>query len=119
MVDDPYKVLGVSRDASKDEIKRAYRAKAKEYHPDLHPDDKEAEARFKEELVSLNAAWVDGSRFEQEHHVSSFMAVHPDRQVAFVSFLCWKIGSTPDYRDVITRIDYKNLIQHEDCLMTE
>lgn len=32
MVDDPYKVLGVSRDASKDEIKRAYRAKAKEYH---------------------------------------------------------------------------------------
>lgn len=81
--------------------------------------DEEAKVRFKEELVSLNAAWVDGSRFEQEHHVSSFMAVHPDRQVAFVSFLCWKIGSTPDYRDVITRIDYKKLIQHEDCLMTE
>lgn len=38
MVDDPYKVLGISRDATKEEIKKAYRAKAKEYHPDLHPD---------------------------------------------------------------------------------
>ena len=42
MVDDPYKVLGISRDATKDEIKRAYRKKAKEYHPDLHPNDPEA-----------------------------------------------------------------------------
>ncbi len=35
MVDDPYKILGISRDATKDEIKKAYRAKAKEYHPAL------------------------------------------------------------------------------------
>ncbi|MBQ8800233.1 MAG: DnaJ domain-containing protein [Lachnospiraceae bacterium] len=39
MVTDPYKVLGISQGASKDEIKRAYRQKAKEYHPDLHPND--------------------------------------------------------------------------------
>ncbi len=48
MIDDPYKVLGISRDATKDEIKRAYRQKAKEYHPDLHPDDPKAAEKMNE-----------------------------------------------------------------------
>ena len=45
---DYYEVLGVDKNASADDIKRAFRRKAKECHPDLHPDDKEAEERFKE-----------------------------------------------------------------------
>lgn len=45
---DFYEVLGTKKGASEDEIKRAYRQAAKKYHPDLHPGDKEAEARFKE-----------------------------------------------------------------------
>ncbi len=45
---DYYEVLGVSRDSSEADIKKAYRRLAKENHPDLHPGDKEAEARFKE-----------------------------------------------------------------------
>lgn len=44
---DLYEVLGVERDASKSEIKNAYRALAKQYHPDLNPGDDEAEETFK------------------------------------------------------------------------
>ena len=53
MIDDPYQVLGVSPDASPDEIKKAYRALAKKYHPDLHPNDPEAARKMNE----INAAY--------------------------------------------------------------
>ncbi len=45
---DYYEVLGVSKDASENDLKRAYRELAKKYHPDMNPGDKNAEAKFKE-----------------------------------------------------------------------
>ena len=48
MAKDYYETLGVSKDATADDIKKAYRVLVKKYHPDLHPGDKECAERFKE-----------------------------------------------------------------------
>ena len=53
MVQDPYKVLGVSPDASDEEIKKAYRDLTKKYHPDLNPDDPKAA----EKMNDINTAY--------------------------------------------------------------
>jgi molecular chaperone DnaJ len=59
---DYYDVLQVPRSASKDDIKKAYRKKALEYHPDKNPDDKEAEEKFKEAAEAYEVLSDDQKR---------------------------------------------------------
>ena len=65
---DYYEVLGLSKGASEDEIKKAFKKKAREFHPDLHPDDAECEERFKE----VNEAYEVLSNSDKKQRYDQF-----------------------------------------------
>ena len=83
---DYYKILGVDKSATEKDIKKAYRKLARKYHPDLNPDNKEAEKRFKEineanEVLSnpenrkkydkYGKDWIHGEEFEKARQQQS------------------------------------------------
>lgn len=82
MPEDFYKVLGVSRDASRDEIRKAYRKLSRENHPDVKPDDSAAAARFQQ----VQNAWdVLGdqekrAKYDQFGHAAFDRSSGPFRQ---------------------------------------
>jgi len=68
---DYYKILGVSKDASEKEIKQAYRKLARKYHPDVNPDNKEAEEKFKE-INEANEVLSDPEKRQKYDEMSSY-----------------------------------------------
>ena len=72
---DYYEVLDVAKDASADEIKKAYRKKAIQYHPDKNPDDKEAEDKFKEaaEAYEVLSNEDKRARYDQFGHAGCWI----------------------------------------------
>jgi DnaJ-class molecular chaperone len=84
---DPYEILGVSKTASDDDIKRAYRNLAKKYHPDLNPNNKEAEQKFKK--ISVAYSLIETKEAREKFEKGQF-----DEQAADARF-----RSGPFYRE--------------------
>jgi DnaJ-class molecular chaperone len=68
---DYYKILGVSRNATEKEIRRAYRKLARQYHPDVNPDNKEAEDKFKE-INEANEVLSDPEKRKKYDELSDY-----------------------------------------------
>lgn len=72
MKKDYYKILGVKKDASQDEIKKAYRKLAIKYHPDKNPGDKKAEEMFKEAAEAYEVLGDEKKRADYDNPASNF-----------------------------------------------
>lgn len=117
MAEDPYKILGVKKDASADEIRSAYRKLAKRHHPDLNPGNKAAEEAFKAvssayELLSdaerrgqYDRGEIDASGAEKPQAQSwrDYASNHPGERYAY-SQAGGMGGNNEDFEDLFTNI---------------
>ncbi|MBT61143.1 MAG: hypothetical protein CMA63_06310 [Euryarchaeota archaeon] len=82
---DPYSVLGVDRNAGDAEIKRAFRKKARQFHPDRNPDDPVAETKFKEVQAAYESIETakDRAEFDQQQRMSSMFGGNGGRGASY------------------------------------
>jgi DnaJ-class molecular chaperone len=75
MAEDHYQTLGVSKSASAEDIRKAYRELARKYHPDLHPDDASAKEKFKQVQTAFDVLNDPSKREMYDRYGSSFEGV--------------------------------------------
>jgi DnaJ-class molecular chaperone len=113
---DPYEVLGVTREAKQEEIRKAYRRLAKDNHPDLHPGNKGAEARFKEiaaayailgdekKRARFDSGEIDASGAERQQPEREFYRQHAEAGPGFKYERRWQASGPDDEEDLFTQI---------------
>ena len=107
---DPYEVLGVARDASQADIRKAFRRLAKKYHPDLNPGDATAEKRFKEISAAHGIVGDEEKRMRfdkgeiddtgSERPEQQYYRYHADREPAFKYYRQTEPGGSEDLGDI-------------------
>ncbi len=101
MSEDYYKTLEVSRDASPDDIQKAYRRLARKYHPDLHPDDKTAKTKFQEVQGAFDVLNDPKKREMYDRYGSSFENVAAGAGAGTAPGGQWRTtAGAPDFENV-------------------
>ena len=102
-VKDYYKTLGISKSSSKDEIKKAYRDLARKYHPDLNPDNKNAEEKFKEIQEAYEVLYDDQKRQQYDAFGSTGFNSQPRGGPGFSSSYTYS-GNIPSFDEIFKDI---------------